>query len=136
MKLRIMSVLVSLLLVAGTAWAKEVQLGVGETYREVDLTVKCGDTGPTQASTPLSVKDCQYWDEYEKKCLFEKTIFTYKNLECIEECLHWDSYAKICNYKTQCAFYLGQDAFVRRTCLQFDDYSHKCLKAGDVKIGP
>lgn len=129
--------LLSLLLFAGTSQAKEVHLGIGETFREGDLTVKCGDAaGPAQATTPLSVQDCQYWDDYEKKCLFEKTVFTYKNLQCIEECLHWDAYAKTCNYQTRCAFYPGQEAFVRRTCLEYDDYSHKCLKTGEVKIGP
>lgn len=125
---------VFLLALPGAIGAKEVHLQRGEIYRDRDLAVICegGQAGPLGQA--LAVRECQYWDDFDKKCLFEKTIYTYNNLECTEECQHWDSFNKTCDYQSKCAFYPRQEAFVLSTCAEFDDYSHKCLKIKQEKI--
>ncbi|MCJ7599925.1 MAG: hypothetical protein MUO63_00320 [Desulfobulbaceae bacterium] len=136
MKLRTMLLmLVGLLVATATAGAREVQLQAGETYREDDLTVRCEVAGAGQAIAPLSLRECQYWDDFNKKCLFEKNILTYRNLECVEECQHWDSFSKTCDYQSKCTFYSDHESFVRITCDEFDDFKHKCLRTRETKIG-
>ncbi|MBI5556310.1 MAG: hypothetical protein HY885_01580 [Deltaproteobacteria bacterium] len=138
MKLRIMLMLAFLVFAfaSGESGAKEVRLGVGETYREGDLSIICGEANPGFASEePVMLKECQHWDDFHKKCLFEQKIYTYNDLECIEECQHWDSFHKTCDYQTRCAFHRSQGAFVRTSCDEFDDYSRKCLKSNETKIG-
>ena len=83
----------------------------------------------------LALRECQYWDDFDKKCLFEKTIHTYNDLECVEECQHWDSFSNTCDYQSKCVFSSRQEAFVLSTCAEFDDYSRKCLKVREEKIG-
>ncbi|MGV1098452.1 hypothetical protein ACUUL3_03465 [Thiovibrio sp. JS02] len=124
-----------LALAAGSpAFAKEIRLKRGEVYREHDLAVIC-EGGPAAASgRALAVRECQYWDDFAKKCLFEKTSHTYNGLECTEECQHWDSFANRCDYQSRCVFYPREEAFVRSTCAEFDDYSRKCLKVREEKI--
>jgi len=131
----VMFMLVLLLQAAAWASARNVQLKPRETYRGPDLTVTCQGQGGS-APTVLSLKECQYWDEFEKKCLFEKTVFSYFDLGCTEECQHWDAFHKTCDYQSRCTFYPAQEAFVRQTCANFDQYSHKCLKIREEKIGP
>lgn len=121
-----------LLLLAGNAGAKEINLAPGEIYRQGGLTVTCGESA---TDAPLVLKECQYWDDFHKKCLFEKTIYMYKKLECVEECQHWDAFSKICHYQTKCVFYPDQKAFVRITCEEFDDFSNVCVKKKESRIG-
>jgi hypothetical protein len=64
----------AMLSAAGSAGAREVRLQPGETYREGDLTLRCEEAGAGgQAAAPLELRECQYWDDFSKKCLFEKT---------------------------------------------------------------
>jgi len=131
----VLYMLVFLLSAAAGASARDVHLKPGEIFRGPGLTVTCqGESNPPPKV--LSLKQCQYWDEFEKKCLFEKTTFAYFDLECTEKCWHWDAYHKTCDYKNHCSFYPSQKVFVRRTCAKFDEYSHKCLAIKDEKIGP
>jgi len=129
---------VLMVLIAGTIFlaenvgAKEVHLVPGETYRQEDLTVTCGQSS---ADTPLALNDCQYWDDFNNKCLFEKTTYMYENLECVEECQHWDEFHSTCHYQTKCAFYLPHKSFVRITCEKFDDFNNTCVKTKEKKIG-
>lgn len=123
----------------GPAGAREVRLKKGEVYRDRDLAVIC-EGGQVQAQTgalgqTMAVRECQYWDDFDKKCLFEKTTYSYGDLECVEECQHWDSFHNTCDYQSKCTFYPRQRAFVQKTCAEFDDYSRKCLKAREEKIG-
>lgn len=127
--------LAGLLVVAATAGAREVRLQVGETYREDNLTIICEAAGAGQAMVPLSLRECQHWDDFNKKCLFEKNTLTYRNLECVEECQHWDSFRKTCDYQTRCTFFPDHETFVRTTCDEFDDFKHKCLRTRETKIG-
>lgn len=115
--------------------AREIRLKRGEVYRDRDLTVICEGRQAGGAGQTMAVRECQYWDDFEKKCLFEKIIHTYNDLECVEECQHWDSFNNTCDYQSKCTFYPRQEAFVLRTCAEFDDYSHKCLKVREEKIG-
>ncbi|HIJ79523.1 MAG: hypothetical protein OEY01_11970 [Desulfobulbaceae bacterium] len=116
----------------GNAGAKEVRLAPGETYRQQDLTVTCG-----QSSTdmPLALNDCQHWDDFNQKCLFEKTTYFYNDLECVEECQFWDKFSVACHYRTTCTFYPSQQLFVRTTCDKFDDFNDTCIKTMEMKIG-
>ena len=126
---------VLLLTAAGTAGAREIRLQPGETYREGDLALRCEAAGAGQAAAPLSLRECQYWDEFNKKCLFEKNILTYQNLECVEECQHWDAFRKTCYYQSRCTFYPDHGSFVLTTCDEYDDFKHKCLRTRESKIG-
>lgn len=117
--------------------AKEVRLQKGEVYRDRDLTVICegAPAGAAASGQVLALRECQYWDDFTKKCLFEKIIYTYNNLECVEECQHWDSFNNTCDYQNKCAFYPGQEAFILSTCGEFDKFSRKCLRVREEKIG-
>lgn len=115
------------------AGAKEVSLDIGETYNQGDLTVTCGQSSSVDA--PLVLNDCQYWDDFNKKCLFEKKTYTYLNLECVEECQHWEKFNSTCHYQTKCTFYPPQKSFVQTTCDQFDDFNKTCVRTKDRKIG-
>jgi len=128
-------ILAGLLVAAATAGAREVRLQAGETYRQDDLSVTCEAAGAVQTMAPLSLRECQYWDDFNKKCFFEKNILTYRNLECVEECQHWDSFRKTCDYQSKCTFYPAQESFVSTTCDEFDDFKHKCLRTRETKIG-
>ncbi|MCK9294358.1 MAG: hypothetical protein M0P70_04690 [Desulfobulbaceae bacterium] len=140
MKLRIMLLMLLWLSVAAaTAGAREVRLQAGETYRKDDLTVTCQvaqAAGAGQATAPMSLAECQYWDDFNNKCLFEKRILTYRNLECVEECQHWDSFRNTCDYQSRCTFYPEHESFVRTTCADFDDFKRQCLRTRETKIGP
>jgi hypothetical protein len=137
MKLRIMLlILAGLLMSAATAGAREVLLQAGETYRDGNLTIICETAGAGQTMAPLSLRECQYWDDFNEKCLFEKSILTYGSLECVEECQHWDDFNKRCDYQTKCTFYPTHESFVRSTCGKFDDFTRKCLRTRETKIGP
>ncbi|MBU4261318.1 MAG: hypothetical protein KKC76_05490 [Proteobacteria bacterium] len=136
MKQRIMLLVFSgLLVTAATAGAREVRLQAGEIYQTDDLTITCQAADAGQAMAPLSVKECQYWDDFNNKCLFEKNILTYRSLECVEDCQHWDSFRNTCDYQSKCAFYPAHESFVRTTCDEFDDFKRKCLRTRETKIG-
>ena len=128
----LMGVIAAVFFGAGHAGAIEVNLATGETFSQGDLTVTCGQV---LADIPLALKDCQYWDNFNEKCLFEKTTYTYKNLECVEDCQHWDAFNVTCHYQTKCTFYQAQMAFVRTTCEKFDGFNDTCLKTKEMKIG-
>ncbi len=121
-------------LLAGNVGAKEVSLATGETYRQGDLTVTCGQA--ITGDKPLVLKNCQHWDDFNEKCLFEKKTYVHKNLECVEECQHWGKFNSTCHYQTKCSFYPAQKSFVRTTCDKFDDFNSTCLKTNDIKITP
>jgi hypothetical protein len=127
----LMVLLVWAISLASNVGAKELKLVPGEAYRKGDLTVTCG-----QASTdkPLALNDCQYWDDFNNKCLFEKTSYVYKNLECVEECQHWDKFKSTCYYQSKCRFYPSDQTFVQTTCEKFDDFNNTCLKMKDKKV--
>lgn len=122
----------------GGAGAREIWLKKGETYRDRDrdrdLAVTCEGRPPVDSLQPLAVRECQYWDDFTKKCLFEKTTYSHNNLECVEECQHWDAFNSTCDYQSKCTFYPDQEAFVLSTCAEFDDFSHKCLRLKEEKI--
>ena len=117
---------------AANVGAKEVSLDTGETYRQGNLTVTCGQ--PLTEDIPLALNDCQHWDDFNNKCLFEKTTYLYKNLECVEECQHWEKFNSTCHYQTKCSFYRAQKSFVRTACDKFDDFNNTCVKTNDIKI--
>ena len=132
----LMGLIAGMIFGAGNAGAKEVRLDMGETYRQGDLTVTCGESsGESSTDNPLALNDCQYWDDFNKECLFEKTTYMYKNLKCVEECQYWDKFNGICHYRTKCTFSPPHKAFVRTTCEKFDDFNNTCVKTMDTKIG-
>ncbi|MFB0912005.1 MAG: hypothetical protein QMA97_02310 [Glaciecola sp.] len=119
---------------AGNVGAKEISLEMRETYRQGNLTVTCGQ--PLTVDKPLALNNCQHWDDFNNKCMFEKTTYTYKNIECVEECQHWDKFSSTCYYQTNCSFFPPQKLFVQTTCDKFDDFNNTCLKKSDMKIEP
>ncbi len=138
MNLRLLLLLtIFLVSLPGTTGAREIRLNKGEVYRDRDLTVICegGQARTSGLGQPIALRECQYWDDFTKKCLFEKTTYSYGDLECVEECQYWDSFSNTCDYKSKCTFYSQQEAFVLKTCTEFDDNSRKCLKVREEKIG-
>lgn len=119
---------------SGNIGAKEINLNAGEIFHQGDLTVTCGLGQASTDPTALAIKDCQYWDDFDQKCLFEKTTYVYKNIECIEECQHWDEFNSTCHYRNTCTFYPSQKSFVKTTCERFDDFKKTCLQTKDTKI--
>lgn len=132
---KLMGLMAGLMFLAGTVAAKEIHLDKGETYRQGDLSVTCGIPSAGGAR-PVALHECQYWDDFNQKCLFEKTTYTYNNLKCVEKCQHWDKFHGTCHFKTKCSFSRPQKAFVQTTCEKFDDYKNMCVKTRDRKIGP
>jgi hypothetical protein len=132
-KYLLMSFVAGVMFLVANAGAKEVNLDMGETYRHGDLTVTCGQS--LNNTTALALNDCQYWDNFNEKCLFEMTTYTYKNLKCVEECQHWEKFNSTCHYKTKCAFYPTQKSFVQTRCDKYDDFNKVCIKTSDIKIG-
>jgi hypothetical protein len=120
------------ILLASNVTAKEVKLVPGDTYSKGDFTVTCGQS---ITDSPLALNGCQYWDDFSNKCLFEKTTYTNKNLECVEKCQRWDKFTSTCFYQSKCTFHPSHMTFVRSTCEKFDDFNNTCLKIKDTKIG-
>lgn len=138
MSLRLVILLtVFLVVLPGTIGAREIRLKIGEVYRDRNLSVICegSQSGASGLGQPIAVRECQHWDDFAKKCLFERTTYSYGDLECVEECQYWDSFSNICDYKTKCTFYSQQEAFVLKTCTEFDENSRKCLRTREEKIG-
>jgi hypothetical protein len=131
-KIFLMAFIGAVTFLAGSVCAKEVSLETGETFRQGNLTVTCGLT--LTEDVPQALKDCQYWDDFNKKCLFEKKTYTYKNLQCVEECQYWEKFNSSCHYQTKCSFDSGQKSFMRTRCDKFDDFNNTCVKTNDIKI--
>lgn len=110
---------------------KNVLLEVGETYQEESLTVMCVEN---KGAEPVILKDCQHWDDFNKKCLYEKKTQSVHALECIEDCQHWDSFNNKCFYETKCSFYAAQKLFIRTTCEEFDTFTNTCKRTKETKI--
>ncbi|OGQ99898.1 MAG: hypothetical protein A2511_06100 [Deltaproteobacteria bacterium RIFOXYD12_FULL_50_9] len=115
-----------------SGWAAEMRIRLGESVRVGDTTVMCDDRSVGNA--PVIISDCQYWDKYDKRCLFEKRTVSAGGIECVEECQHWDAYEKNCEYPTKCTNYPDQNLFVRTTCELFDPYEHVCRKIKETRI--
>ncbi|MFT5839479.1 MAG: hypothetical protein ACI9UT_001982 [Flavobacteriales bacterium] len=122
-----------MILLTSNVAAEEVQLVQGETYIKGNVTVTCG---LPITDNPLALNDCQYWDDFSNKCLFEKTTYTNKNLECVEKCERWDKFTSTCFYQSKCSFHSSHMTFVRTSCEKFDDFNNTCLKMKDTNIGP
>lgn len=126
-------VVLTVLLFPVAVSALEIELRPGESYRAGELSVTCRDAG--EAAGPIEITECQYWDDFHQRCLFEKKKYVLRGLECVEECQHWDSFNGVCHYQTRCRFVPEQGAFVRIECVEFDDFSNKCLRTGEKILG-
>ena len=116
---------------AQQTFGKNVLLEVGETYQEENITVMCVES---KGFEPVIMKDCQYWDDFNKKCLYEKKTHIAHALECIEDCQHWDRFSNKCFYETKCIFYPSQKLFIKKTCEKFDSFTNSCVKSKESKI--
>jgi hypothetical protein len=74
----------------------------------------------------IETKECQYWDSFFKKCRYEKTIFTYKDISCTKECQHWKKTFKKCRYETNCEFDKKNKLFIKTSCQNWDDFFGRC----------
>ena len=112
--------------------ADTVVLEPGESFQAGDHNVTCVLQRRAQ---PLALSECQYWDDFDKKCLQERKVLSVGKLNCVEECQHWDEFNKVCEYATTCTFYPAQGGFIRTTCAEFDTYAHRCLRVHQEKLG-
>lgn len=126
MKTILASALCTLLLTASSAWAKTIVLQPGESYTIGETTIVCGANGSRNA--PLTRTECQHWDDFNKRCLYRRTIISHGNVQCVEECQHWDDFNNECRFATVCAYHAGQRRFVRTVCEEFDAFSATCVR--------
>ena len=112
--------------------AKTIVLGVGENYTEGDLNVMCVDQ---KRDAVVELTECQFWDDFNNRCLYERKIFTYNDIQCVEECQHWDSFNKRCDYAVSCSFQPSSGLFLRRTCDEFDSFNHACVRQKEELLG-
>jgi len=114
-----------------SAWSDTIVLEPGETYRAGDHDITCV---PHRHPRPVALGECQYWDDFDKRCLYERKVVSVGALDCVEECQHWDDFRKGCDYATTCTFYPDQGLFVQTSCDEFDTFSRHCLRVKEVKI--
>ena len=110
---------------APPAWGREVVLGLGETYSDGDLTVRCAERAEPQV---IELTECQFWDQFDKVCLYERRTLRYGDLACVEECQQWDSFSNACYYAATCEFFPAQRSFVRTVCDVFDEVENVCRR--------
>ena len=122
-----------LLLPAPPLAAKHLILQPGETHQSGDTTVICVGT---KEGAPVEISDCQHWDGFNQRCLFESRTFYHGDLQCVEECQHWDSFAGRCDYATRCTFHPGRQVFIRTSCETFDSFNHTCTQKREEIIPP
>jgi hypothetical protein len=122
----------ALLLAAPQVSASTVVLTPGESFTSGDTNVVCVPDG---SNTPLTRTECQYWDEFNKRCLYQRKIVTYGDIQCVEECQHWDDFKNECRFATRCVFHHGQRRFVRTACEEFDAFNATCLRTRQELIG-
>lgn len=108
------------------AAGREVVLGLGETFRESDLTVRCAESAEPQLTV---LTDCQFWDNFDQVCLHERQTFHYARLQCVAECQHWDSFDSTCHYASSCELLPAQRAFLRTSCDFFDNAGNVCRRS-------
>ncbi len=112
--------------------AENIVLEPGESYNTPDLEIMCVEK--RRAREPVVIKDCQFWDDYNEKCLFERKTYVFNGLECIEECQYWDRYKKSCEFATSCDFHSSQKIFMLKKCALFDSYDHKCKRVEEILV--
>lgn len=126
MKTILAILLLALLLTAPAAWAKTIVLEPGQSYTSGETNIVCMPGNGSAA--PISRTECQYWDNFNKQCLYQRKIITYGRAECVEECQHWDDFNHECRFATTCVFYAGQRRFVRTVCDEFDTFNATCVR--------
>ncbi|MEW6428569.1 MAG: hypothetical protein AB1568_11100 [Thermodesulfobacteriota bacterium] len=111
--------------------AQQVYLDPGQSYEKDGLAVYCG---PRDHPTPVILTECQHWDDFHQKCLFEEKRHLLGDLECRERCQHWDSFAGSCRYRTTCRYEQNQHVFVETVCESFDSFAQTCVKSVEKLI--
>lgn len=115
------------------ATAETIVLQPGESYNSGDLNIMC--VPGTTASGVVELTECQFWDDFKQRCLYEKKILSYGDARCVEECQHWDDFANECRFATVCTFHPGQRLFVRTVCDAFDSHTATCVRTRQEMIG-
>lgn len=117
---------IGIFFLAATAFADStVILTPGQSYKSGGNTVVCTDG---ENAAPIAVTECQYWDEFNKKCLFEATRYVLPGMQCLANCQHWDNFFKRCNFAVSCKYMPKQGVFLQTTCVDYDDFNKKCLR--------
>ena len=111
--------LLALLLAAPPALASDIAPAAGESSTA---------SAATRGQAPLVRTECQFWDDFDKRCLYQRKIMTYGRMQCVEECQHWDDFANECRFATSCTFHRGQRRFVRTVCEEYDAFNATCLR--------
>ena len=107
------------------AAGETIVLSPGQSFSSGTDTIICSEDG---SAVPIELKQCQFWDEFNKKCLFESTRYVQQGMECLEQCQHWDDFYSRCDYATSCRYLPDQGVFLETSCSEFDDFSKKCLR--------
>ena len=132
--LRLVLLIAGLFLTSSAVWAgNTIVLSPGQSYTSGDDTVICSDGGSAE---PIALKKCQYWDDFNKKCLYESTRYSLRGMECLEQCQHWDSFFARCDYAISCRYQPEKGIFLETSCAEFDDFNKKCLREQQKIIGP
>jgi hypothetical protein len=79
------------------------------------------------ANDVVTIKKCQYYDNFKDKCLYyKKTLILKKNnnTKCKEKCQYWDSFFGKCLYETKCK--VIDDGFIKTKCQYWDSFFNKC----------
>lgn len=114
-----------------TTYAKTVILEAGESYHKEELTIICIQK---KRDALIVLTECQFWDDFHNRCLHEKRIYSYGDLECVEKCQHWDKFSEICHFETVCAFYPSAGIFILTICQEFDEFNNICIRTKQIKI--
>jgi hypothetical protein len=112
--------------VVASSQAQTVILQEGESWQRGDVRVWCGP--PPSSVRPIVITECQFWDDFDNACLFERRIHRVGGQECVEECQHWDDFSNTCNFETRCDYHADQHVFVHTRCEQFDDFARSCQR--------
>lgn len=145
-------VLLLITLLPVPALAQTLILQPGERWQDNGLQIYCapersaapehsprGHGRPTphpSSATPMILESCQYWDDFQRSCLFERRTHHVGSLQCVEECQHWDEFARRCLFQTQCTYHPDSRRFVRTQCERFDSFSGRCLQTQDQLLQP
>ncbi|ANB02935.1 hypothetical protein ECTOBSL9_2462 [Ectothiorhodospira sp. BSL-9] len=111
-------------LVLAPVQAQTIILQEGESWERGGVQVWCGP--PPSSVRPIVITECQFWDDFDRTCLFERRIHRVGSQECVEECQHWDDFSSTCDFETRCEFHPDQGVFVHTRCEQFDDFFRTC----------
>ena len=114
------------------ATAGQIKIIPGQKITVGDTTVTC--TASSAAASPIELRECQHWDKFNQRCLYEKKTLVFNSTRCENSCQIWDDFNGVCLYEATCRFIPEQESFVRSTCSDFDKFNKVCRRTSDQLI--